>query len=149
MIKKIQQAKIAAMKSGKKGDNIVLSGVVSEFKNKAIEKRVSVEDLTEAEGIQIIKKLISQREASILAFEKAKRLDLVDIEKWELTILSEFLPKMMNDVESAEMAVDAIKKLEAKTQKDDMKRVMLWIKDNSGGRINMKIASQVVKQNLD
>jgi|JYMV01.1.fsa_nt_gi uncharacterized protein YqeY len=148
MIKDIQKAKIKAMKAKEKEKSTVLSGVISEFKNKAIEQKIDAENLAETDIIQMLKKMVAQREGSIVEFEKAGRQDLADKEKREIVIISEFLPKMMSEKESEDMALKAIETLNAKTMKDDMKHVMAWLKEQSGGTINMAVASKTVKQNL-
>ena len=148
MIKDIQKAKITAMKAKDKEKSTVLSGIISEFKNKAIEQKIDAENLAETDIIQMLKKMIAQREGSIIEFEKAGRQDLADKEKREIVIISEFLPKMMSEQESEDMALRAIETLNAKTMKDDMKHVMAWLKEQSGGTINMAVASKTVKQNL-
>lgn len=146
--KDIQKAKIAAMKAKEKEKSTVLSGIISEFKNKAIEQKIDAENLAETDIIQMLKKMIAQREGSIVEFEKAGRQDLADKEKREITIISEFLPKMMSEQESEDMALKAIEVLNAKTMRDDMKHVMAWLKEQSGGTINMAVASKTVKSNL-
>ncbi len=148
MIKDIQKAKIAAMKAKEKEKSTVLSGIISEFKNKAIEQKIDADNLAETDIIQMLKKMVAQREGSIVEFEKAGRQDLADKEKREIVIISEFLPKMMSEQESEDMALKAIGTLNAKTMKDDMKHVMAWLKEQSGGTINMAVASKTVKQNL-
>lgn len=148
MIKDLQKAKIAAMKAKEKEKSTVLSGIISEFKNKAIEQKIDAENLAETDIIQMLKKMVAQREGSISEFEKAGRQDLADKEKREIVIISEFLPKMMSDEESEQMALDAIEALNATSMRDDMKHVMAWIKEKSGGRINMAIASKTVKSKL-
>src|SRR3954471_5931223 len=62
-------------------------------KNREIELRPNA--ITEADVVGVIKKMAKQRKDSISEYEKAGRQDLVDKEKFELTVMEAYLPQQM------------------------------------------------------
>lgn len=58
--------------------------------------------LDEAAEIQILKKMVKQREDSAKMYEEANRLELAANEKAEICIISEFLPEEVSEKEIKE-----------------------------------------------
>lgn len=72
----------------------VLRGLISAFTNESVAKgRRPDEELSDEEALVVIQRQARQRKDSIAQFEKGGRADLVDVEKAELAILEEFLPR--------------------------------------------------------
>ena len=61
--------------------------------------------------MDIIKKMIKQRNLAIESFKKANRLDLVEKEKFEAELLSIYLPKQLSDSELTSVVIKVIKEL--------------------------------------
>lgn len=73
----------------------VLRGLNALITNEMISSPLSGEFLPDEKVIALIKRSAKQRKDSIEQFEKGGRMDLVEKEKAELSILSSYLPAMM------------------------------------------------------
>jgi uncharacterized protein YqeY len=122
---------LAAMKQKEVDERLVLSGT----------------ELTDADVLAIIDKMLKQRRESIAQFEKAGRTDLADAEKFEIGVLSAYLPQQLSDAEVAEAVAAAIKESGAAGPKD-MGKVMGLLKSRLAGRADMGKVSGLVKAKL-
>src|SRR5258708_2817181 len=104
-------------------------------------------DVSEAEIVSVIEKMIKQRRDSISQFQAANRQDLVEVETFELNLLSGYLPKQLTDVEIAEEVSAAIGQTGAKGV-SDMGKVMGALKGKLAGRADMGKISSLVKSKL-
>ncbi|HYT14865.1 MAG TPA: GatB/YqeY domain-containing protein [Burkholderiales bacterium] len=104
-------------------------------------------DLSDAEVVSVIEKMIRQRRESIAQFQAANRKDLVDNETFELNLLAGYLPKQMSDAEIAEEVSTAIAQTGAKGV-PDMGKVMGVLKGKLAGRADMGKVSAQVKAKL-
>ena len=68
--------------------------LLAAMKQKEVDERV---ELTDADVLAILEKMIKQRRESIAQFEKAARKDLADKEKAEIEVLSAYLPQQVSD----------------------------------------------------
>ena len=73
--------------------------------------------------VQLIKKMIKQRNESIDIYKKNNRNDLLAVEEKELATLSTYLPKQLSDNETMDVCKQAINELGAQSIKD-MGKVM-------------------------
>lgn len=117
----------------------------SAVKNKEIELRPVA--ITDQDILGVIKKLAKQRKDSIAEFEKASRQDLVDKEKFELTVLEGYLPKQMSSDEVAKVVADVIQALGAKDIKQ-MGAVIKEVQSRTAGAADGKTISDLVKSKL-
>jgi hypothetical protein len=118
--------------------------LLSAMKQKEVDERV---ELTDADVLSIIEKMLKQRRESIAQYEKAARTDLADAEKAEIAVLSAYLPQQMTDAEVTEAVLAAIKESGAAGPKD-MGKVMGLLKSRLAGRTDMGKLSGVVKAKL-
>lgn len=81
--------------------------------------------LDEAAEIQILRKLVAQREESIEQFKTAGRLELVEKEEAEIKVLQEFLPKPV-DPEEIENFTKTL--ITPETTKRDMGNIVKEVK---------------------
>lgn len=91
-----------AMKAGDKVRLEVMRGISTAFTNELVATSRTPQDLlTDEQAIAVITRLAKQRKDSIDQFTKGGRMDLVEEESKQLAVLSEFLPKLMeqNEVE--------------------------------------------------
>lgn len=95
---KLQDDQIASLKSGDKVRLTVLRFVISQIKNKEIEKK---SELNDEETLVVLKKFAKEVNESITAFTKGNRPELVDENKKQLEIISTYLPKEISDEELA------------------------------------------------
>lgn len=85
-----------------------LRAIKTAFMNWETSKEHAGKVLTEAEEIQIIKKMVKQREESIAQYKEAGRDDLAEIESAQKCILKEFLPEDVSEatIEQAFLSIN-------------------------------------------
>jgi uncharacterized protein len=103
--------------------------------------------LSDAEIVDVMGKMIKQREESLAIYDKAGRKDLADQERDEIAIISGYMPARMSDLEAAEAISALIRELEAATLKD-MGRTMAALKTRFAGRMDFSNAGALVKKLL-
>ncbi len=75
----------------------VVRGLVASFTNELISlKRMPDSQLSDEEVLNVIRRAVKQRKDSIDQFTKGGRMDLVEAEKAELSMLETYLPAMMS-----------------------------------------------------
>ena len=114
------------------------------MKQKEVDERV---ELTDADVVAIIEKMIKQRRESIAQFEKASRQDLADKEKAEIQVLAGYLPQQLSDAEIQKEISSIISETGASGAKD-MGKVMAALKGRLAGRADMGKVSGLVKAKL-
>jgi uncharacterized protein YqeY len=102
---------------------------------------------TNEEILTIIQKMVKQREESFAIYAQAGRADLATIEKEEIDILNEFLPKGLTDEEVDAAITAAIASTGAEGPKD-MGKVIAQLKIDYPGRIDFGKASGKVRAAL-
>jgi uncharacterized protein YqeY len=118
--------------------------LLAAMKQKEVDERV---ELADADVLGIVEKLIKQRRESIAQFETAGRSDLADAEKFELGVLTAYLPQQMSDAEIAAAVAAAVAELGAANVKD-MGKVMAALRPRLAGRADMGKVSAQVKARL-
>jgi uncharacterized protein YqeY len=103
--------------------------------------------ITNDEIIPIIQKMVKQREESFAIYAEAGRQDLATVEKEEIDILNEFLPKGLSEEEVATAIKAAIEKTGAVGGRD-MGKVIASLKADYPGRIDFGKAAGKVKAAL-
>lgn len=101
----IQQTMIAALKAQEKRKLDALRYLFSQIKNREIETK---KPLTDGEATKLLQTEAKRRRESIEAYQKGGRQDLVDKEKFELSVIEEYLPKQLSDDELRTM-IDEVK----------------------------------------
>jgi hypothetical protein len=119
--------------------------LLAAMKQKEVDERV---ELADADVLGIVEKLIKQRRESIAQFETAGRSDLADAEKFELGVLTAYLPQQMSDAEIAAAVAAVVAELGAASVKD-MGKVMAALRPRLAGRADMGKVSAQVKARLD
>lgn len=95
---KLQDDQIKALKSGDKVSLTVIRFVISQVKNREIEKK---SELNDEEILVVLKKFAKELKESIDAFTKGNRQELVEENKKQLEVVSLYLPKEISDEELA------------------------------------------------
>ena len=103
--------------------------------------------LTSEDILVLLQKMVKQREESFAIYASAGRNDLATVEKEEIDILNEFLPKALTDAEVEDAIKAAIAKTGAAGAKD-MGKVIASLKADYPGRIDFGKASGKVKAAL-
>ncbi|MFT5388162.1 MAG: hypothetical protein ACI9F2_000983 [Lysobacterales bacterium] len=136
---------ITAMKAKDSIKSQTINGLRAQIKNVIIERRVDkVEDI---DVITIVKKGVKQRKDSILQFTEAERMDLVEKEKIEMDILKVYLPAELSTEKIETVVAEVIAEVGATSMKD-MGSVMKGVTEKTGGAVDSKIASDIVKAKL-
>jgi uncharacterized protein YqeY len=118
--------------------------LLAALKQKEIDERV---ELSDADVVAIIEKMLKQRRESIVQFEKAARNDLADGEKFEVGVLSAYLPQQLGDAEIQKEINLIISETGASGIKD-MGKVMAALKPRLAGKADMAKVSNLVKTKL-
>jgi uncharacterized protein YqeY len=134
----------AAMRAKESERLATIRLLISEIKRKEVDERI---ELTDAQVLAVVEKMIKQRKDSITQFENGGRQDLADKEKSELTVLSAYMPAGLSDEEiAAEVAAAVAASGAAGPQ--DMGKVMGILKPKLAGRADMTAVSAQVKKAL-
>ncbi len=118
--------------------------LLAAMKQKEVDERV---ELSDADVLGIIEKMLKQRRESIAQYEKAARQDLADQEKFEIGVLSAYLPQQMGEDEVLQAVAAAVAESGALGVKD-MGKVMALLKPRLAGRADMGRVSGLVKAKL-
>ncbi len=140
----IKQDTITTMKAGDKPKLGVLRMLSAALKQKEVDERIELED---GHVLAILNKMIKQRRDSISQFEKAARQDLIDQEKFEISILEIYLPEQMSNDEITAAVQAEIKTVGAETMKD-IGKVMGPLKGKLAGKADMGKVSKIVRESL-
>jgi uncharacterized protein YqeY len=134
----------AAMRAKEPARLSAIRLILAAIKQKEVDERV---ELTDPDVVAVLEKMVKQRRESIAQFEKAARTDLADAEKFELQVLTGYLPQQMSDSE-VESAIAAAISDSAATSVKDMGKVMAVLKPRLAGRADMGKVSGLVKARL-
>ena len=105
------------------------------------------EGVSDADVLQILGRMVKQRQESARAYEEGGRLELAEKEREEIGVIEEFLPRQLSEQE-----VDgAIEKAIASTGAEgirDMGKVMGELKSRYTGRMDFGSVGSMVKERL-
>jgi len=136
------------MKSAMKAKETTRLGAIrlllAAIKQKEVDERIELDD---AAVIAVIEKMLKQRKDSITQYEAAQRQDLADAEKFEVGVLSAYMPQAMSADEVAAIVAKAIVDSGAKGPAD-MGKVIGLVKPQLAGRADMGEVSKLVKAKL-
>jgi len=122
--------------------------VAAAIKDRDIAARTAGKDqATDAELLELLAKMIKQREESQKIYAEAGRTELAAQEGEEVAIIREFLPKQLSDEDMAKAIDDAIAAAGAASVKD-MGKVMGALKSRYAGQMDFGKASAAVKAKL-
>ena len=142
LITQIQNHVKDAMKAGDRLKLSTLRLLVAAIKQKEIDTR---SDLSDDDIISIIEKQMQQRLEAAEQYEAAGRNELFEKESQEAEILKAYLPEKMGEEEVKEMIEKIISEMGEISMKE-MGNVMSALKDQAGSKIDMKLASQMVRE---
>lgn len=131
----------AAMRAGDTQRRDAIRLLQANIKQREVDERI---ELSDADVVAIIEKMLKQRRDSIAQFEAAKRDDLAEIEKFEVSVLAAYMPTALTDEEVSAAVIEAISSSGAKGPQD-MGKVMAVLKPALAGRADMAKVSAIVK----
>jgi uncharacterized protein len=118
--------------------------LMAAMKQKEVDERI---ELSDAQIVAIIEKMIKQRKDSISQFEAAKRDDLVANETKELELLQTYMPAQLSDTEILKHVEKAVTDSGAQGPQD-MGKVIALLKAELAGKADMGKVSGLVKAAL-
>ncbi len=133
-----------AMKARDKERVQTLRLVISQIKNARID---SDEELSTEQELNILLTAAKRRKEAIHAYEAGNRQDLIEIERQELEIISEYLPKQMSDQEIEKEIADIIKETGASGMRD-LGKVMAQVMQKLKGKADGKKVQTIVRSKL-
>ncbi len=134
-----------AMKAQDKSRLSTLRLIQAAIKDRDIANRgVGKDAASDDDILQILAKMVKQREESAKAFEDGGRPELAVKERAEIVVLREFQPAQMDDAGVEAVAREAIAETGAASAKD-MGKVMAVLKAKYTGQMDFSRASAVVK----
>jgi hypothetical protein len=118
--------------------------LLAAIKQREVDERI---ELTDADVLTIIDKMIKQRRDSITQFEAGKREDLAAIERAEVELLATYMPARLADAEIDTLIADAIASTGASGMAG-MGKVMAVLKPKLAGRADISAVSARIKAKL-
>ena len=118
--------------------------LLAAIKQREVDERI---ELSDADVIAVINKMIKQRRDSITQFEAAARQELADIEKFEISVLQTYMPQPMTEAE-VEIAVNDAIASSGVQSAQEMGKVIALLKTTLAGRADMSKVSALVKARL-
>ena len=123
----------------------IIRMLLAAIKQREVDERI---ELTDADVLSVIEKMLKQRKDSIAQFEAGHREDLAAIERGEVLVLTGYMPAQLSDEEigaeiAAALAASGASGMAA------MGKVMAILKPKLAGRADMSAVSAKVKAKLN
>ena len=118
--------------------------LLAAMKQREVDERI---ELADADILAIIEKMLKQRRDSVTQYEAGGRQDLADVERFEIGVLSGYMPQQLSEAEIAGEVAAAVAAAGAKGMQD-MGKVMALLKPKLAGRADMAKVSALVKAKL-
>jgi uncharacterized protein YqeY len=144
ILEKIKNDLKISMKSGDSLSRDTLRMLISEINN---EKIALGHELTDKEIIKVFKKESKKRKESIVEFEKAQRNELVEKEKNELAIISDFLPEELSDIVIKEL-IEAVISEGFNKEVSEFGKIMKPLMQKIDGRADGNRVSSLLREIL-
>ena len=149
----LRQKLKSALENGLKNkDEIAVATIrliIAALKDRDIENRTKKKegDTSDAEIFNLFQSMIKQRKDSKKIYDDAGRVELSQREESEIKIISQFLPKQMNDEEIKKVIKELVQELQAESIKD-LGKLMQLVKERYPGQFDMKKAADLGKNIL-
>ncbi|WP_299529043.1 GatB/YqeY domain-containing protein [Ulvibacterium sp.] len=104
-------------------------------------------NLTEADEIKLVQKLVKQRKDSASIYKEQGRADLAEPELAQAAVIEQFLPEQLTEEEIEKVVVQTIDAIGASGMKD-MGKVMGMVSKELAGQADGKTISTIVKNKL-
>ncbi|QSS96523.1 GatB/YqeY domain-containing protein [Psychroflexus sp. ALD_RP9] len=138
------------MKAAMKAKDSVALGSLRSIKNELLKAKTSsgsAEELSEADELKLLQKLVKQRKESAQVYQEQGREDLAEAELSEAKIIETFLPEQLSEEEIEAKVKAIITEVNAEGMKD-MGKVMGLASKQLAGKADGKTISKLVKQHL-
>jgi uncharacterized protein len=118
--------------------------LLAAMKQREVDERI---ELSDADVLAIIDKMMKQRRDSFSQFEAAGRKDLADIEQFEMSVLQGYMPQQLSAAE-IDAAIEQAISASGAASPQDMGKVMAILKPQLAGRADVGKVSGQVKARL-
>ena len=145
LAKKISEDVKSALKGGDKKKLSIARYIYSELKNFLIKENLDrdVIKLSDENVIKIIKTQLKQKKESMEFALQAKIKNKIDDLEFDINYLNDFLPTLMDDDSTKNIILDHIK--ENNLENKDFGKIMGFLKQNYNNKIDMSLASKIIK----
>ena len=141
---RVQNDRIEALKAKNSRRSTAISLILAAFKQQEVDTRQA---LDEQKILAIFDKMLKERRQSVAQYETAGRQDLADQERFEIDLISSYLPSQLSEPELDQLIKNTISSLQASSIKD-MAKVIATLKPQVQGRADMALMSKKVKDAL-
>ena len=145
ILKNIIDEMYLSMKSGDKEKANTLRTLISKLKDQQIKLR---KDISDEEALKIIKTLVKQRKESAEIYSKAGREELAEKENFEISVLDNYLPKLMPEKDVLSLIKKIVDEMNAKDL-SDIGKVMPLVMQRGKGKVDGKIANRILRSILE
>ena len=121
--------------------------IMAALKDREIEMRGTGKIVSRADELALFTKMVKSRQESLGIYQQAGRQELAEQESAEIAIISEFLPKQMDEA-AMTSAVEAAIALTGAVGIKDMGKVVAALKESYPGQMDFAKASAIVKARL-
>ena len=145
LAKKISDDVKSALKGGDKKKLSIARYIYSELKNFLIKENLDrdVIKLSDENVIKIIKTQLKQKKESLEFASQAKVQSKIDDLEFDINYLNNFLPTLMDDDSTKNIILDHNK--ENNLENKDFGKIMGFLKQNYNNKIDMNLASKIIK----
>ena len=140
----IQEDVKSAMRARDQKRLTALRLITAAIKQVEVDKRIEMDDQA---VLAVLDKMVKQRRDSLEQYQAAGRDDLAAQEKFELELISVYLPEALSADELAALIKQAVADTGASSIRD-MGAVMNKLREQVQGRADMKAVSSAVKEQL-
>ena len=145
LLENITDEMYLSMKSGDKEKANTLRTLISKLKDQQIKLR---KDISDEETLKIIKTLVKQRKESAEIYSKAGREELAEKENFEISILDNYLPKLMSEEDVLSLIKKIVDEMNAKDL-SDIGKVMPLVMKRGKGKVDGKVANRILRSLLE
>ncbi|MDF1677951.1 MAG: GatB/YqeY domain-containing protein [Legionellaceae bacterium] len=118
--------------------------ITAAIKQIEVDERIELDD---ARMLALLDKLAKQRQESIAQYQKADRVDLVEQENFELSLIKQYLPEPLSEAEVDALITEAFYETGAQSMRD-MGQIMAYLKPRIQGRADVAAISALIKAKL-
>jgi len=146
----LEQEVMQKMKEAMKAKDTVALASLRSIKSEILKAKTASsnkEDMSEAEELKLVQKLVKQRKDSAQTYKEQNREDLAEAELAEAKIIEQFLPAQLSEEEIGKEVEAIIAETGASSMKD-MGKVMGLASQRLAGKADGKTISKIVKEKL-
>jgi uncharacterized protein YqeY len=148
MREKLSEAVKAAMKAGDKARLSTLRMIAAAIKDRDIADRTTGKGpASDTELVEVLAKAVKSREDSARLYDEGGRPELAAKERAEIEVIHEFMPRQLDEAETAAAVAAVVAEIGASGPKD-MGRVMAALRERHAGQMDFARAGALAKAAL-